>query len=72
MDANVNMAARAHIKRFWEEESATAEASSTVIMVAMAGLLLSAGLALYYAAINGFFAQVGGVMETLSVYWSGG
>jgi hypothetical protein len=66
------MATRASSKGFWQDESATAEASSTVIMVAFVGLLVSAGITLYYTAMNGFFARVGGVIETLGVYWSGG
>jgi Flp pilus assembly pilin Flp len=51
------------IKRFWLDESATAEASSTVIMIAFVGLLLAAGFAVYYGAMNTFFNTVGGKME---------
>jgi Flp pilus assembly pilin Flp len=43
------------IKRFMLDETATAEATSTVIMVAAVGLLLGAGLVAYYGGITGFF-----------------
>ena len=43
------------IKRFLLDETATAEATSTVIMIAAVGLLLAAGLVVWYGGINGFF-----------------
>jgi hypothetical protein len=47
------------IKRFLLDETATAEATSTVIMVAGVGILLGAALALYYGAVNTFFSSAG-------------
>jgi hypothetical protein len=43
------------IKRFLLDETATAEATSTVIMIAAVGLLLAVGIATYYGGITGFF-----------------
>ncbi len=45
------------IKRFFWEESATAEATSTVIMIAAVGLLLAAGLTAWYTGIQNFFTS---------------
>ena len=36
------------IKRFFWDEAATAEATSTVIMIAAVGILLAAGLIVWY------------------------
>lgn len=60
------------IKRFVLDESATAEASSTVIMVAAVGLLLAAGLVIYYGAMNTFFGNVGDKMEDYGGTWGNG
>ena len=43
------------IKRFFRDEAATAEATSTVIMIAAVGLLLAAGLGIWYTGISDFF-----------------
>jgi hypothetical protein len=43
------------IKRFLLDETATAEATSTVVMIAAVGLLLGVGIAAYYGGITGFF-----------------
>ena len=48
------------IKRFMLDETATAEATSTVVMIAAVGLMLALGLAAYYGGLNGFFNTVGG------------
>lgn len=48
------------IKGFFRDESATAEASSTVIMIAAVGLLLAVGLMVWYGKLNGFFDTTGG------------
>ena len=45
------------IKRFLVDDSATAEATSTVIMIAAVGILLAAGLTAWYGGIQGFFDQ---------------
>ncbi len=47
------------IKRFFVDESGTAEATSTVIMIAAAGLLLAAGLYVWYNNLNTFFGSAG-------------
>lgn len=47
------------IKRFFLDESATAEATSTVVMVAGVVILFGAALALYYNAYTTFFTAVG-------------
>jgi Flp pilus assembly pilin Flp len=51
------------IKRFWSNESGTAEATSTVIMIAAVGVLLSAGLIAWYGNINSFFTSAGGAIK---------
>ena len=43
------------IKRFFLDEAATAEATSTVVMVAAVGVLLAGALVSYYGLMNGFF-----------------
>jgi Flp pilus assembly pilin Flp len=48
------------IKKFFMDESGTAEATSTVIMIAAVGVLLSAGLIAWYGNINSFFTSAGG------------
>ncbi len=47
------------IKRFLVDESATAEATSTVIMIAAVGILLAAGLITWYTNLQGFFNTAG-------------
>lgn len=47
------------IKRFFWDESATAEATSTVIMIAAVGLLLALGLMAWYGQLNAFFDSAG-------------
>lgn len=51
------------IKRFLMDESATAEATSTVIMIAAVGILLAAGLIVWYENIEGFFNTAGGNIQ---------
>ena len=60
------------IKRFLLDETATAEATSTVIMVACVGLLLSAGLVLYYTAIGGFFNSISTTIAGWAAGWGAG
>lgn len=50
------------IKRFLLDETATAEAVSTVVMVAGVGVLLSVALGVYYGAFKTFFDTVGGAI----------
>ncbi len=52
----------ASLKRFWSDETGTAEATSTVIMIAAVGVLLSAGLIAWYGNINSFFTSAGGAV----------
>jgi Flp pilus assembly pilin Flp len=66
MDGQATMATGASMKSFWTEEGATAQASSVVLLVALVGLLLAAGVVLYYAAVNGFFTGTGGAMENIA------
>jgi hypothetical protein len=51
------------IKRFFLDESATAEATSTVVMVAGVAILLGAALATYYGALDGLFTGVGSAVD---------
>jgi hypothetical protein len=43
------------IRRFMLDERASAEATSSVVMIAAVGILLGLGVAAYYGALNGFF-----------------
>lgn len=47
------------IKKFLVDDSATAEATSTVIMIAAVGILLAAGLIVWYGKLQGFFDTAG-------------
>jgi hypothetical protein len=58
------------IKRFFKDETATAEATSTVIMIAAVGLLLGVGIALYYQGITGFFTQAGTNFNGAASNWT--
>jgi hypothetical protein len=53
------------IKRFWLDESATAEASSTVIMIAFVGILLLGALGVYYTSMENFFGRISGYINDL-------
>ena len=46
------------IKCFLLEERASSEAVSSVVLIAFAAVLLSAGLLLYWGAFNGFFTNI--------------
>ena len=48
------------IKRFFLDEAATAEATSTVIMIAGVGVMLAAAIVAWYTSLNGFFTAAGG------------
>jgi Flp pilus assembly pilin Flp len=58
------------IKRFFIEDSGTAEATSTVIMIAAVGILLAAGLITWYGNINNFFSNAGSTMEASGQNWN--
>lgn len=47
------------IKRFFIDDAATAELTSTVIMIAAVGILLAAALAVWYGNVNSFFQTAG-------------
>jgi len=47
------------IKRFLLEERASSEAVSSVVLIAMAALLLTAALGIYWGAFQGFFEGMG-------------
>ncbi len=47
------------IKRFFRDETATAEATSTVLMIAAAGVLLATGLGLWYGGMQTAFTTAG-------------
>jgi hypothetical protein len=55
------------IKRFLLEERASSEAVSSVVLIAFAAILLSAGLGVYWGAFNTFFNGVGSWVGTV---WS--
>ncbi len=58
------------IKRFFLDDTATAEATSTVIMIAAVGILLGGALATYYGHISGFFGSAGTQMEQGATGWA--
>ncbi len=45
------------IKKFLLDDSGTAEATSSVVLIAAVGILLGAALVLYYGGINTFFTD---------------
>jgi hypothetical protein len=47
------------IKRFFLDETATAEAASTAVMIAGAGILLAAALVAWYAGLTTAFTNFG-------------
>jgi len=51
------------VKRFLLDDSATAEATTTVIIITAVGLLLAAGVILWYDKLEGFFNTAGGTLE---------
>jgi hypothetical protein len=52
------------IKRFFLDEAATAEATSTVVMIAAAGVLLAAGLGAWYTGLLNVFTDYSGQLGT--------
>ena len=54
------------IKRFFQDEAATAEATSTVIMIAAVGVLLAAGLIAWYTGLNSAFNTGGTQVGTVT------
>jgi Flp pilus assembly pilin Flp len=54
------------LRRFIWDEAATAEATSLVLMIAAVGVLLIAGLAVWYGALNGSFNTMSNSVNTLT------
>jgi predicted negative regulator of RcsB-dependent stress response len=54
------------IKRFFWDEAATAEATSTVIMIAAVGVLLAAGLVVWYTGLNTALTTAGNQVSGLT------
>ena len=53
------------LRRFIRDEAATADATSTVIMIAAVGILLAAGLVVWYGGIKTFFTSASGQVTTM-------
>jgi len=51
------------VKRFLLDDSATAEATTTVIIITAVGLLLAAGVIVWYDKLEWFFNNAGGNLE---------
>ena len=54
------------IKRFFRNEAGTAEATSTVIMIAAVGVLLAVGLVAWYTGLNTAFTTAGSRVGSLT------
>jgi Flp pilus assembly pilin Flp len=54
------------LRRFFRDEAATADATSTVIMIAAVGILLAAGLTLWYGGIKSFFTSATTQVSTMT------
>jgi hypothetical protein len=57
------------IKRFFWDETATAEATSTVVMIAAVGLLLAAGLGVWYTGLTNFFTSASTSVNQGATNW---
>ena len=51
------------LRRFFREEMATAELTSMVVMIAAVGILLAAGLVIWYGALNGSFNTMANTVD---------
>ena len=60
------------IKRFLRDETATAEATSTVIMIAAVGTLLAAGLIAWYGGVETAFTTAGTKAQAWTTGMEGG
>jgi hypothetical protein len=54
------------LRKFFRDEAATAEATSTVIMIAAVGILLAAGLIAWYGGVQSAFTTAGKQISTLT------
>jgi len=50
------------VKRFLSDEAGTAEATAATIMIAAVGVLLAAGIIVYYGHLQDFFGTAGSNM----------
>jgi hypothetical protein len=57
------------IKKFLLDETATAEATSTVVMIAAVGLLLAGGLTVWYGGISNFFTSASDSVNQGATGW---
>ena len=57
------------IRKFFVDESGTAEATSTVIMIAAVGILLAAGLITWYGNLQSFFDTAGSKLQDGAKGW---
>ncbi len=53
------------VKRFFLDETATAEAAGTAVMIAAAGLLLAAAISLWYHGLGTAFSNLAGKAQTM-------
>ncbi len=54
------------LKRFFREEKATAESASTVIMIAAVGVLLVAGLIVWWTSYNAAMSTAGNKITSVT------
>ena len=54
------------LRRLFREETATAEATSTVVMIAAVGILLVAGLITWYTGLNTAFTNADNSVDGLT------
>jgi hypothetical protein len=57
------------IKKFLLDETATAESTSTVVMIAAVGLLLAGGLTVWYGGLTNFFTSAAGSVNQGATGW---
>ncbi len=50
-------------KKFLRDDSGTAEGTTVLILIAAAGILLAAGVGIYYSGIRDFFNTAGAVVD---------
>ncbi|MGP8051776.1 MAG: Flp family type IVb pilin [Desulfobaccales bacterium] len=53
------------LRRFFREERGTAEATSMVVMIAAVGILLAAGLVVWYTSLNGAYNSAANTVNQL-------
>jgi hypothetical protein len=58
------------IKNFFLDEAGTAEATSTVVMIAAVGVLLAAGLIAWYTGLQNAFTEAGAQANAMQANWN--